>query len=120
MSEKKAEKAKLGLLVDYQWCTGCHSCEIACQMEHGLPVGQFGIKVCELGPWPYQRGSQKKWQYTYVPLPTDQCNQCKARTAKGKLPTCVKHCQSRCLQLVSAEQAQASLSSKPKQLFITL
>ena len=43
--------AKYGLLVDAQWCSGCHSCEIACQMEHGLPVGQTGIKVVKIGPW---------------------------------------------------------------------
>ena len=24
------------LAVDYEFCTGCHTCEIACQQEHGL------------------------------------------------------------------------------------
>ena len=24
---------KYGLLIDYTWCTGCHSCEIACKVE---------------------------------------------------------------------------------------
>ncbi|MCL2504616.1 MAG: oxidoreductase [Coriobacteriia bacterium] len=106
-----------GLLVDYQWCTGCHSCEIACQMEHGLPVGQFGIKVCEVGPWEFGDG---KWQYTYIPALTDQCTLCGTRQAKGKLPTCVKHCQSQCIRLVDAEEASAALANKPKQLFMTI
>jgi anaerobic dimethyl sulfoxide reductase subunit B (iron-sulfur subunit) len=116
---------KLGLLVDYQWCTGCHSCEIACQMENGLPVGQYGIKVCEVGPWQYggeEDGcamSDAKWQYSYIPVLTDQCTLCATRLAKGKLPTCVKHCQSQCIKLVSAEQASSELASKRKQMFIT-
>lgn len=42
-----------GMLIDYEWCTGCHSCETACQMEHHLPVGQFGIKLNEIGPFEY-------------------------------------------------------------------
>ena len=32
--------AREGLLIDYEFCTGCHTCEIACQMEHGFPVGK--------------------------------------------------------------------------------
>ena len=44
--------AKYGILADAQWCSGCHSCEVACQMEHGLPVGEgdcpeefFGLHI---------------------------------------------------------------------------
>ena len=38
-----------GLLVDYEWCSGCHTCEVACQLEHGYPGDQWGIKVHEVG-----------------------------------------------------------------------
>ena len=31
---------KYGLLIDYQWCTGCHSCEMACKVEHGWQAGE--------------------------------------------------------------------------------
>lgn len=27
-----------GLLIDYDYCTGCHSCETACKMELGLTL----------------------------------------------------------------------------------
>ena len=37
--------AKNGILVDYQYCTGCYSCEVACQSELDLPLGQWGVKV---------------------------------------------------------------------------
>jgi anaerobic dimethyl sulfoxide reductase subunit B (iron-sulfur subunit) len=79
-----------GLLIDYKFCTGCLTCEIACQMEHSLPLGQWGIKVAEVGPW---KIADEKWQYSYVPVPTDQCDLCVARLIKGKKPTCVHHCQ---------------------------
>ena len=26
--------ARYGILVDYDYCTGCHTCEVACQQEH--------------------------------------------------------------------------------------
>ena len=48
-----------GLLVDYEWCSGCHTCEVACQLEHGYPSDQWGIKVHEVGPWEY---APKTWQ----------------------------------------------------------
>ena len=76
-----------GLLVDYEWCSGCHTCEVACQLEHGYPSDQWGIKVHEVGPWEY---APKTWQYSYLPAPTDQCDLCADRVAKGHEPTCVK------------------------------
>ena len=31
------------ILVDYQYCTGCYSCEVACQAEHEFPLEQWGV-----------------------------------------------------------------------------
>lgn len=104
---------KLGILIDYEWCTGCHTCEIACQMEHGLPVGQFGIKVNEIGPWEYGPG---KWQFSYVPVPTDQCDFCASRQAKGKLPTCQHHCQAQCIKVGLVEELVKELIGKKSQV----
>ena len=36
-----------GLLIDNYWCTGCHTCEIACRNEHDLEPGCWGIRVRE-------------------------------------------------------------------------
>lgn len=38
------------LYLDFEYCTGCHSCELACRNELGLPVDGFGIKVLEDRP----------------------------------------------------------------------
>jgi anaerobic dimethyl sulfoxide reductase subunit B (iron-sulfur subunit) len=104
-----------GFLIDYAWCTGCHTCEVACQMEHGLPPEQFGIKVAEVGPWEYGEG---KWQYTYLPVPTDQCDLCADRRAEGKLPTCVHHCQAQCLKFGKVEELMGVFDPKGKQALI--
>ena len=40
-----------GLLIDYEFCTGCQSCEVACQKEHGFEAGTWGIRVLDEGPW---------------------------------------------------------------------
>ena len=85
----------LGLLINYEWCTNCHSCEVSCQMEHDLPYDRWGIKVQQIGPWEIE---QDKWEYAFVPVPTEQCDLCAERTAKGKQPLCVKHCQAAVMQ----------------------
>ena len=36
---------KKGLLIAYDYCTGCHTCEVACKQEHGYPAGRWGIMV---------------------------------------------------------------------------
>ena len=100
--------AKYGILVDAQWCSGCHSCEVACQMEHGLPVGQTGIKVVKIGPWVIGD----------LPIPTKQCDTCAARRGLGKVPTCVQHCQSQCLEFGRVEDLNAKMDEKQKTLFV--
>ena len=102
--------AKYGLLIDYQWCTGCHSCEIACQMEHKMPVGKSGILVHDMGHWPIEEGGDE-WQLGYLAAPTTMCDGCEERRALGKVPTCVQHCQAQCMDFgpidEMAEKAKA-------------
>ena len=100
-----------GMLIDYEWCTGCHSCETACQMEHHLPVGQFGIKLNEIGPFEY---APDRWQLSYVPVPTDLCDFCAERQAKGKLPTYQHHCQAQCLEVGPIDELAKKIASKKK------
>lgn len=83
------------ILIHYRDCFNCHSCEVACQMHNGFKPGQGGVKVNAVGPWEYAEG---KWEFDYVPFFTEQCNLCAERTAAGKLPTCVQHCEGSCLE----------------------
>ena len=111
--------AEFGILVDYEWCTGCHSCEMACAVEHEFPVGQCGIKVFEVGPWQYGLDDEF-WQLGYQPSFTDQCDLCSERTESGKIPTCVKHCQAKCLEYGTLEELSRKLSCKTRQELVAL
>ncbi|MBW2066758.1 MAG: oxidoreductase [Deltaproteobacteria bacterium] len=78
--------SKFGLLINYEFCVGCRSCEMACKMEHNRPQDQWGIRVRKA-----ELGSSKGKTY-YLPLPTEQCNLCGKRRARGLGPSCEKHC----------------------------
>ena len=89
------------ILINYDYCTGCHSCEVACKKELGLPKGEFGIKLTETGPYQYseKKGQAPKnvWEWTWLPVITKACDLCAERTEKGKMPMCVQHCQAWCM-----------------------
>lgn len=93
---------RCGILVNYDFCCGCHTCEIACQKDHGYADGIFGVKVAQVGPFGIE-GSKKK-VFDFCPVLTDLCDLCAKRTAKGKEPTCVKHCQTGCLRYGAVEE----------------
>jgi len=89
---KKAEKDEnIGMLVNYEYCSGCHTCEVGCKERFDLPTGEFGIKLSQNGPW--QHGADD-WEWNFVPIPTHYCDFCKDRLAAGKKALCEKQCQS--------------------------
>ena len=53
-----------GLLIDYEYCSGCQSCEVSCKEEHGYPVGKWGIRVMDDGPWEIEPG-RMNWNKAY-------------------------------------------------------
>lgn len=88
----------LGLLINNEYCTGCHSCEVACRHHLGLGEGEWGIKLTETGPWKYEEGDKAgQWEWTWTPIITKACDMCEDRVAKGKMPACVQHCQGWCM-----------------------
>lgn len=87
-----------GILVNYEYCTGCHACEVACRNELGLGKGEFGIKLSETGPFEYEgRTGKDHWEWTWLPVVTKACNMCTERVAQGKMPACVQTCQAWCM-----------------------
>lgn len=115
MNKNKA--SKYGILVDYEWCTGCHACEMACQMEHGYPIGQAGVKVFQMGPWQIEGDH---YQYDYSVIFGDMCDLCAERVGKGKKPTCAKHCEAQCMTYGPLEELAAKLTDHPKQSLFAL
>jgi Fe-S-cluster-containing dehydrogenase component len=81
-----------GLLIEYEYCTGCHACEVACKQEHNFSDGMCGIRVDEL-----VTVSPDKIHVDYVPVTTRFCDLCADRTKGGEAPACVKHCQALCM-----------------------
>lgn len=98
-----------GLLVEYEYCTGCHTCEVACKQEHNYPVGKWGIKLNEI----ITEGSDKI-RIDYIPFPTIFCDLCAARTQRGEKPSCVKHCQAACMMYGSIDELAKAMKNKPK------
>ena len=100
---------KYGLLIDYNYCTGCHTCEVACQQEHDFPVGKNGIQVTE-----YEYETNTKVSIDNLPFLTDLCDLCINRHKEGEEPACVKHCQSRCMQFGYLSDLVAEMEERPK------
>ncbi len=102
-----------GLLIDYEYCSGCHSCEVACKEEHGFPVGKFGIRVFNDGPWEV---NNKQMNWNKIPVPTDLCDLCADRVAQGKKPTCVHHCLADVMRFGPLEELVKELDAKDRQV----
>ena len=102
-----------GLLIDYEFCTGCQSCEVACQKEHGFEAGTWGIRVLDEGPWEVD---EKTMNWNKIPTPTTLCDLCADRTAKGKLPTCVHHCLAAVMKYGPIDELVKEMDKKPNQV----
>ncbi|MGD1120087.1 MAG: oxidoreductase [Dehalococcoidales bacterium] len=96
-----------GLLIQYDWCTGCHACEVACKQEHNYSEGMCGIRVDEV-----VSASPEKVYVDFVPITTRFCDLCADRVKRGEQTACVKHCQATCItygpvaHLVKAQEKQ--------------
>lgn len=102
-----------GLMIDYEWCSGCQSCEVACKNEKGLPLGKWGIKVLELGPWEIE---PKKYEWNYIPVPTSYCDLCADRVAKGEKTSCELHCLASVIEYGPVEELAQKMAKKGKKV----
>ena len=104
------KKPKNGLLIDYEYCTGCHTCEVACAQEHNWPAGMAGIKVIEV----VEKLPNDNAYLAYLPFPTELCVLCASRTQKGLTPACVQHCMAACMQYGPIEELAKEMVKKPR------
>lgn len=96
-----------GLWIDYEFCTGCKACELACQQEHGFEVDELGIQVFEQ----LINGGQT---YNFVPIPTDLCDLCAERVGREGKPSCVHHCMAKVMEFGPVEELVARMVDKPR------
>ncbi len=100
-----ADYSNYGLLVDYKYCDNCGSCVVGCQEIKDLPAGKSGIQVFEKGPFRKDNDTlDDRWDWDYIPVPTDLCDLCAARLDEGEKPMCVKHCLTFCLDFGPVEE----------------
>ena len=99
-----------GLLIDYEYCTGCYTCQVACAQEYNWPEGMSGIRVIEV----VQRLPNDQAYLTYLPFPTELCILCPSRTRKGLEPACVKHCMASCMKYGKIEELAQEMGKKPQ------
>jgi Fe-S-cluster-containing dehydrogenase component len=107
--------SKNGLLINYEYCTGCHTCEVACQQEHGYPAGKCGMKVTE---YVYE-AEKKPVAIDFLPFPTELCDLCVNRQKEGELPACVKHCQAACMFFGPLDELVKQMDGLPRSVLFS-
>lgn len=113
--------ARNGFLFDYEYCSGCYTCEVACQSEHDMPLEQWGIKILQHGPWPIKDAEGNptdRYVYDFVPTLTHLCDSCIDRLDRGKDPSCVHHCQARIIKYGPVEELAKEMNDKPWQMLL--
>ncbi len=105
-----SRKHEYGLMIDYEYCTGCHTCQVACAQEHNWPAGMGGIRVNEI----VQSLPKDKYYLTYLPFPTELCVLCTKRTKKGMKPACVQHCMAGCITYGKVTELAGLMTKKPR------
>jgi Fe-S-cluster-containing dehydrogenase component len=100
---------KYGLYIDFEWCSGCHACEMACKQENNLDTDEWGIRVVER-----MYPTKERTVIEYVPIPTEHCNFCMQRVRRGERPACVHHCMTKCMDFGPLEEMAAKAGRKRK------
>ena len=103
-------RTRYGLLIDYEYCTGCYTCQVACTQEYRWPAGMGGMQVIET----VQQLPSGKAYLAFIPVPTKLCTLCAHRTRKGLEPACVKHCMARCMKYGPIEELAKEMAKKAK------
>jgi Fe-S-cluster-containing dehydrogenase component len=104
-----AKKPEYGLLIDYEYCTGCFACQVACAQEYNWPAGMGGIRVMEI----VENLPKDKHYLKFMPMPTELCVLCAGRTAKRKQPACVQTCMAACMKFGRIEDLAKEIT-KPR------
>jgi len=109
--------ARNGLLIEYEYCTGCQSCVVACKQEHSYPVGIGGIKMNEIVTQGEHEGDRLR--IDFLPFPTRYCDLCAERTRDGGKTACEKACQAKAIWHGSLGEMAALMEGKPHAALFT-
>ncbi|MGN0078416.1 MAG: 4Fe-4S dicluster domain-containing protein [Coriobacteriales bacterium] len=113
----KSSNEALALLIDTEFCTGCHTCEVACKKEHNLPTGVYGIQIMQMGPF---RIADDNYEYKYAPIPGKLCDLCAERRGMGKTPLCVQSCQAKVMSFGTVAELAEKAAQKPNNMLYVI
>jgi len=114
MSEIKI--SQYGMLIDYEYCTGCMTCVVACKQEYNHSAGKIGgVEVQEL----IHTLPNGKVYLTNMPFFTEVCVFCTKRVKKGMEPACVKHCMANILTFGKIDDLKKEIPKKRKAILWT-
>jgi Fe-S-cluster-containing dehydrogenase component len=109
------KRTKYGLLIDYEYCTGCFTCQVACAQEYKRKKDQIGMQVIEtITMLPNNRP-----YLAFIPFPTELCNLCAGRTSLDIEPACVKHCIAECIKHGPVEELAKEMTKKGRMVLWT-
>ena len=108
--------SEYGMLIDYEYCTGCRTCEVACKQEYKRAAGKLGgVEVSE-----YIHTLQNgKLYITNIPHFTKACVFCAGRVKQGLEPACAKHCMAQVLTFGKIDALKEQIPDKRKALLWT-
>lgn len=95
------------MIVNYEYCTNCRSCEISCRKEKDISLDEWGIQVQQIGPAKF--GDAVEWDY--LPVPSSLCDMCAERIQAGKKAACELHCLADVIQIVPVEGSDVKAST---------
>lgn len=107
----------LAMMIDYEFCSGCCECELACIISHGGDPDAVGIRVMKLGPW---RRPDGFIQLDFLPVVSDWCDLCKGQQSESFTTECARRCPNNCINCGTIEELTHYSELKPKTILYSI